>query len=62
MSDADKNKLIAALQKMHDTPQWQEALKKNGWSDAFITGDEFSTFLKDQDTRVASVLTQLGLA
>lgn len=62
VSDADKAKVIAALEKMHATPEWQQALKKNGWTDAFITGDEFSTFLKDQDKRVASVLTQLGLA
>ncbi|MCA4134509.1 tripartite tricarboxylate transporter substrate binding protein [Arthrobacter sp. M4] len=62
VSDADKAKLIAALEKMHGTPQWQEALKTRGWTDAFITGDEFGTFLKDQDKRVASVLTALGLA
>jgi putative tricarboxylic transport membrane protein len=62
VTDADRARIIAALEKMHGTPQWQEALKKNGWTDAFITGDEFSSFLKDQDQRVASVLTQLGLA
>lgn len=62
VSDADRSRLVAALEKMHGTPEWQQALKKNGWTDAFITGDEFGTFLKDQDQRVASVLTQLGLA
>jgi putative tricarboxylic transport membrane protein len=62
ISDEDKAKLIAALEKMHATDAWKEALVKNSWTDAFITGDEFETFLTEQDTRVADVLTKLGLA
>ena len=61
VSAADKDKVIAALTKMHGTPEWKKALETNGWSDAFITGDDFATFLKDQDSRVADVLTKLGL-
>ena len=59
---ADRDAWIAALEKMHDSPEWKEALTKNGWTDAFITGDEFGTFLTEQDKRVADVLTELGLA
>ena len=62
ISDADKASLIAALEKMHGTAAWKEALKTHGWTDAFITGDEFKTFLTEQDKRVADVLTKLGLA
>jgi putative tricarboxylic transport membrane protein len=62
ISDEDKASLIAALEKMHATEGWKEALKTNSWTDAFITGDEFETFLAEQDKRVADVLTKLGLA
>ncbi len=62
ISDADKTKWINALKKLHESAGWKEALKTNGWTDAFITGDEFGTFLKDQDKAVADVLTKLGLA
>jgi putative tricarboxylic transport membrane protein len=62
ISDEDKASLIAALEKMHATERWKEALKTNSWTDAFITGDEFETFLAEQDKRVADVLTKLGLA
>ncbi|MET3206304.1 MULTISPECIES: tripartite tricarboxylate transporter substrate-binding protein [unclassified Arthrobacter] len=62
ITEADKAKLIAALEKMHGTNAWKEALKKNSWTDAFVTGDEFETFLTEQDKRVAEVLTKLGLA
>lgn len=62
ISDADRDALIAALEKMHASESWKAALTKNGWTDAFVTGDEFKTFLTDQDKRVADVLTKLGLA
>jgi putative tricarboxylic transport membrane protein len=61
-SEEDKQKWIAALEKMHGTPEWKKALEDNGWSDAFATGEEFSAFLKEQDQRVADVLSELGLA
>ncbi|MBT2511987.1 tripartite tricarboxylate transporter substrate binding protein [Arthrobacter sp. ISL-30] len=62
ISEEDRSKLVGALEKMHGTQEWKDALKTNGWSDAFITGSEFETFLKEQDKRVADVLTKLGLA
>ncbi len=34
---------------------------KNGWSDAFMTGAAFESFLKEQDNRVEKTLTELGL-
>jgi putative tricarboxylic transport membrane protein len=62
ISDADKASLIAALEKMHGTQAWKDALKSHSWSDAFVTGDGFKSFLTEQDKRVADVLTKLGLA
>ena len=37
-------------------------MTKRGWTDAFVTGDQFGTFLKEQDASVAEILTTLGLA
>ena len=62
IEDADRDRLIVALEQMHGTDEWQEALTTNGWTDAFITGDEFTTFLTEQDQRVSDVLAKLGLA
>jgi len=47
---------------MHDSAAWKAELEKRGWVDAFSTGDEFGTFLKEQDTQVAQLLQTLGLA
>lgn len=62
VSDADRDRIMDALTRMHASDEWKAALKTRGWSDAFITGNEFKTFLTDQDKRVADVLKELGLA
>jgi putative tricarboxylic transport membrane protein len=53
---------IDAITEMHDSEGWQQALADNGWTDAFMTGDEFGTFLGDESERVQTVLGELGLA
>jgi putative tricarboxylic transport membrane protein len=61
ISDDDRQALVKVLEELHGTDQWKEALVKNGWTDAFETGAPFEQFLKDQDNRVSSTLTDLGL-
>jgi putative tricarboxylic transport membrane protein len=57
----DRDAAIAAMEKLHGSPQWQAALKKNAWTDFFKTGDEFASFLKTENTRVKGVLKEIGL-
>src|SRR6478609_6306318 len=61
ISDERRAELIAYLTEMHDSPEWQQTLDKYGWTDAFVTGDDFTTFLQEQDDRVSSTLEELGL-
>ena len=35
---------------------------RNGWTDAYLTADEFARFLDRENERVAKVLADLGLA
>lgn len=62
ISDEHRDYLVELLTEMHATDEWQNALADNGWIDSFATGDEFGTFLKDQDARVAETLEELGLS
>ncbi|HEV3397981.1 MAG TPA: tripartite tricarboxylate transporter substrate binding protein, partial [Actinomycetes bacterium] len=62
LDENEKQALTDLATKMHDTQQWKDALAKNGWTDAFMGPDEFSTFIKEEDTRIREVLNQLGLA
>jgi putative tricarboxylic transport membrane protein len=61
ISDADKQTWIDVLTKVHDSDAWKAELTKRGWTDAFVTGDQFATFLTEQDKAVADILTGLGL-
>ncbi|OEJ29740.1 C4-dicarboxylate ABC transporter substrate-binding protein [Streptomyces agglomeratus] len=61
LTDAERDKLVTLVEKLHDSPEWQESMKKNGWDDAFLTGEKFGDFLDEQDKRVDSVLKELGL-
>jgi putative tricarboxylic transport membrane protein len=47
---------------MHASPEWKKTLADQGWTDAFQTGDEFKTFLTEQNDSVAGILKELGLA
>ncbi|MGP4020813.1 Bug family tripartite tricarboxylate transporter substrate binding protein [Saccharopolyspora sp. 5N708] len=62
MSDNDREKLVALFARLNGSPAWQDALRRNGWTDAFQPGPEFGEFLRQENDRVASVLKELGLA
>ncbi|MFY0406012.1 Bug family tripartite tricarboxylate transporter substrate binding protein [Solicola sp. PLA-1-18] len=61
ISDERRDQYIDYLSDMRDTPEWREALERNGWTDRFRTGDEYEAFLTEQDERVSSTLEELGL-
>ncbi|WP_369800665.1 Bug family tripartite tricarboxylate transporter substrate binding protein [Alloactinosynnema sp. L-07] len=61
ISDQDRDALVALYKSLHESKAWKDALSKNGWQDAFITGPEFATFLKSENDRVGLVLKDLGL-
>ena len=62
LSEGDRKKLVTLFTRLSKTPEWQEALRRNGWTEAFAPGEQFGTFLKQENDRVASVLKELGLA
>jgi putative tricarboxylic transport membrane protein len=62
IDDGLKKQYVDALKAMHDSQGWKDTVKKNEWNDNFIAGDEFASWLKDENARVQGVLTDLGLA
>ncbi|WP_345061170.1 Bug family tripartite tricarboxylate transporter substrate binding protein [Leifsonia kafniensis] len=61
LSKTEQARLVTAVTEMHDSKEWAKVLKDNGWTDAFLTGEAFESFLTEQDSRVSTVLTNLGL-
>jgi putative tricarboxylic transport membrane protein len=61
ISDADKEALTAAVEKMHASQAWKDQLAKNGWDDAYQPADEFAAYLAEEKSRISAVLADLGL-
>ena len=61
LQEGDKTALVELVTKMHDSQEWKDAMATNGWTDAFITGDEFGAFIASENQRVGDVLSELGL-
>jgi putative tricarboxylic transport membrane protein len=58
---AERDAAIEAITKLRDSPEWKQALEKNGWTDFFKPGDEFKSFMDTESTRVKDVLGEIGL-
>ncbi|MDP3602068.1 MAG: tripartite tricarboxylate transporter substrate binding protein, partial [Bosea sp. (in: a-proteobacteria)] len=59
---ADQTKVLSeAIGKMVKSKEWAEILKARGWDDAYLGGADFDAFLKAEQTRVAKVMTDVGL-
>ena len=61
ITDAQKKALVDTIEKMVKSDSWKTVLKQKGWDDAYLAGDAFTAFLKQEQTRVAAVLKSVGL-
>jgi putative tricarboxylic transport membrane protein len=53
--------LIDLVTQMHEDGTWTTTLEDNGWTDAFLTGDDFATFLGEDIATVQETLRTIGL-
>ncbi len=61
ISDDERAELERIVTEMHDTGAWTEELETKGWADAFLTGDEFDSFLEENITDITGTLKNIGL-
>jgi putative tricarboxylic transport membrane protein len=61
ISDDQKKALLDAVNVMHGSDGWKKVLTEKKWTDLYLSGDDFSAFLKAENDRVAGVLKTLGL-
>ena len=56
-----KQRLTKLVTDMHASDEWKAELSKKGWTDTFLTGSEFSTFMAKEIGRVKPALQDIGL-
>lgn len=61
ISDEEKTALEELVTAVHDSDAWTGILESNGWTDAFLVGDEFSTFLDEDIATTQETLQTIGL-
>lgn len=61
ISDEERDRLVGLVEDMHDTDAWTKAEEENGWTDYFLTGDDFGAYIEEQNATVESLLSELGL-
>ena len=61
ISPEQRDAAVGLITRMHDGQGWKDALTANGWTDLFMTGADFDTFLDDETMRVEEVLRDIGL-
>ena len=49
------------LEKMYDTEEWEDIRLKRGWSNLYISGNNFVKFLSDQEKEMGLLMDELGL-
>ena len=60
ISDAEVESFRAALTDMYGTDDWATVRDRNGWVDIFNSGDEFTSFLENQEEQIGSLMRELG--
>ncbi|QNN54856.1 tripartite tricarboxylate transporter substrate binding protein [Nocardioides mesophilus] len=61
LTPRERARLVSIVTRMHDSPSWREAEQANGWTDAFLTGHAFGSFLDEESARVRELLARLGM-
>lgn len=61
ISADQKKALTDAMDRMAKSKEWQEILKQKGWIDSYMSGDAFTKYLAEEQTRTKEVLTAVGL-
>jgi putative tricarboxylic transport membrane protein len=58
---ARHRELLALIDKMVKSPQWQAKLKERGWEDNYLSGDAFVAYVASEQMRVGDVLKSIGI-
>jgi putative tricarboxylic transport membrane protein len=61
LDDAQKKALVDTVDSTVKSDGWKKVLTDKKWMDLYLAGDEFASFLKQENVRVTGTLKQIGL-
>jgi putative tricarboxylic transport membrane protein len=61
ISDAQRQEMVKKVTEMSKSEQWRAILAKNDWTDLFLAGDDFKSYVETEQKNVQSLVNTLGL-
>ena len=61
ITPAQRKTLIDAVVKATKTKAWAEAVEKNNWTPAVMSGDEFGHFVDEEHARLRALMVKVGM-
>lgn len=61
ISEETKAELVEIITELRNSKDWQAAVKRNNWTDAFMTGPELDQFVAEESETVRTLVEKLGL-
>ena len=62
LTEAERDALVARIERMAASAEWKAVLAKNGWEDLFLGGTAYRQFLLAEQHRIEAVLRALASA
>lgn len=56
----EKRELQTIVEQIVGTPEWQDAIERNQWTDTFLAGEDFEAFIADETRSVNKIWNELG--
>lgn len=61
VGDEERDAIVGLIEELVASEAWQDLLETNGWTEFVQTGEEFESFLAEEDDRITAVLQEIGL-
>jgi putative tricarboxylic transport membrane protein len=61
ITKAQRDELVAAVEKAAKSPGWKETLQKQDWNDFWLGGDAFGKYVEEENKRLGDILAALSL-
>ena len=62
ITKAQRDELVANLEKATKSKAWAEALQKNDWTPAWLAGDAFGKFVDEEFASLKDIMSKAGMA
>lgn len=61
ITDEVRQEFVDIISEMRETATWEDTLSRNDWTDSFMTGEEFESFIQDETVQAEEIIEELGL-